>query len=139
MAMSTAQIVSKWKAGLSNASQAYVAGTGAVTSSPMAAAAAQAPKAAQNYANAVNSGRWAASLTAVPLSYWKNQCSIASQKLGVGAQKGEQKYAAGMQRTQAARDGMRAASQQAGGGEAGMVAAMRLMKSAGKKAQSGVI
>lgn len=123
--------------GMSGAAQKYAQGTGAVTSSPMAAAAAQAQKALQNYTAAISSGQWAAQLNATPISYWKSQCAAAGSKLASGAQKGLTKYVAAITALQPTYAAMKQASVAAGDDPgAKAAAAINVLVAAGKKGRA---
>ena len=90
--LSSAQIAEKHARNTANAVQDMVAGVQAVTASPMEAAAAALPKAAQNYAEAVNSGRMARRLRSVTLESWKDaMINKGAQRVasGVNASKGK--------------------------------------------------
>lgn len=113
MAKSTQTIVSNWQKGMAGAGPAYQAGTQAVQESPMAKAATKLDKAAQNYMEAVSSGRMAAALLSVPLSTWKAQCAAGASKLTSGAAKGLNKYQAGIQALQPVYAAMRDAADSA--------------------------
>lgn len=86
------------------AAQNYKAGVQGFSGNPMALAAS--PTAQARYLNsvtaAVQSGRMAAKLNAVPASYWQSQ-SLASgaMNLAAGARKGSAKQLAAAQRLQA--------------------------------------
>lgn len=137
MAKTVQQIVQKWQQGMASAGSAYQAGTSAVQQSPMAAAAAQANKAAANYANAINSGQWAASLNATPISYWKSQCAGAAAKLASGATKGTPKYTQAITALQPVYAQMKAASQAAGDNPiAKATAALTVLIAHGKKGKA---
>lgn len=95
--INVANAVAKWSRNTAGATQAYKDGINAVTESPMALAAAQAPKAAQNYAEAINSGRWAQRLQSVPLEVWKQQsANVGASRLASGVQKGTAKMQAAL-------------------------------------------
>jgi hypothetical protein len=137
MAKTAQQIVQKWQQGMAQAGPAYAQGTGAVQQSPMAAAAAKASLALQNYSNAINSGQWAAKLTATPISYWKSQCAGASAKLASGATKGTPKYTAAIQNLIPVYAQMKQASEAAGNDPvAKAVAALQVLIAAGKKGKA---
>jgi hypothetical protein len=137
MAKTAAQIVQKWQQGMAQAGPAYAQGTGAVTQSPMAAAASKADLAVSNYANAVNSGQWAAKLNATPISYWKSQCAGASSKLASGATKGTPKYTQAIQALIPVYSQMKQASDSAGNDPiAKTVAALTVLIAAGKKGKA---
>lgn len=139
MAKTAAQIVQKWQQGMAQAGQAYAQGTAAVTASPMAAAAQQANKAAANYANAINSGQWAAKLNATPISYWKSQCAGAAAKLASGATKGTPKYTQAIQALIPVYDQMRQASAAAGQDPiTKATAALQVLIAAGKKGRAAM-
>lgn len=136
-ALTAQQIAAKWQQGMAQAGQAFATGTAGVTESPMAKAAAQAQKAAANYANSVNSGQWAAALNAVPLSFWKSQCAGAAAKLASGATKGLPKYTAAVQKLIPVYAAMRSAADAAPDNPvAKFSAANALMVAAGKKGQA---
>lgn len=137
MAKTLQQIVQKWQNGMAQAGAAYTQGTGAVQNSPMAAAAAQAPKALANYSNAINSGQWAASLNSTPISFWKSQCAGAAAKLASGATKGTPKYSAAIQNLLPVYQQMKSASQAAGSNPiAKATAALQVLIAAGKKGKA---
>jgi hypothetical protein len=136
MATSPAQQTQKWVQGLGQAGPAYTAGTGAVTESPMAKAAAQATKAAANYNAAVSSGQWAASLNSVSLSSWKSSCAQGAQKLAMGAQKGQAKYQAFAQSFQPVYANMKSAAAAQSTPQAKVVASLNVIMAAGKKGKA---
>lgn len=68
----TAAILAKWKANSGRAGEAYKKGVDAVTTAPTAKAAAAADKYLTRIMEAVQSGRYAASLNAVSLQEWKD-------------------------------------------------------------------
>lgn len=137
MAKPTATIVQNWKQGMASAGANYTTGTAAVTSSPMAAAAAQQDKAVANYTNALMSGQWAASLQATTMQYWKAQCAQAASKLAAGATKGATKYQNAIAALQPTYAAMRAASDAAGDDPiAKATAALMVIMAAGKKGKA---
>lgn len=85
------QIAQRWSTGIAGAGQAYKDGIQGVTENPMAKAAANLDKAAARYQDAVSSGRMAASLNAVPVAFWKTQCSNGASKLTSSGTKGAPK------------------------------------------------
>lgn len=137
MAKAIATIVANWQKGMQTASAAYTQGTQAVVQSPMAAAAAQAQKAAQNYAASLQSGAWAAKLNSVPISFWKSQCAAAAQRLAAGATKGMPKYQAAITALQPTYAAMKQAAA-ANGGTPGQkaAAAIDVLVAAGKKGKA---
>lgn len=68
----TQAILAKWKANAGRASQDYVKGVQAVTTSPTAKAAAAKEKYLQGVMNAAQSGKYEQSLNAVTLQEWKD-------------------------------------------------------------------
>jgi hypothetical protein len=136
-----AQATANWTAAMGSAktSQAYVAGTGAVTESPMAAAAAQGVKAATNYSNSINSGQWAAALNSVSTASWKQSCAQGASRLASGAAKGASKYTAAINALQPVYAQMRQASQSMPAGTSGAqkaAAAISVLEAAGKKGRA---
>lgn len=90
-----AAVAASWAQNLGNASQKYSAGVQAVTSSPMAAAAANPQKYLNGVQNAVQSGKWAAKLNAVSLQTWQQQCvQVGAARLSTGAQAAKTKVQA---------------------------------------------
>lgn len=73
------QLTKNWQAGMTGAVSKIQAGVNAVTESPGVKAAANAQKAATNYALAVSSGRYAAGQMSYTLQYWKTK---TAQKVG---------------------------------------------------------
>lgn len=137
MAKSTQTIVSNWQKGLAGAGAAYTQGTGGVTASPMAAAAAKADKMLANVTASVASGQWAAKLNNTPMSYWKSQCQGAAAKLASGAQKGMTKYTAAITALQPTYAAMRSAADSAGDDPiAKSAAALTVLLAAGKKGKA---
>ncbi len=137
MAKTVQQIVNNWQRGMAGAGQAYAAGTGAVQSSPMAAAAAQAQKALQNYSAAISSGQWANSLNATSISYWKSQCAGAAAKLASGATKGTPKYTKAINDLIPVYAQMKQASMSAGDDPVAKAsAALRVLLASGKKGKA---
>lgn len=137
MAKSAQEAGANFVKGMGAAGSRYTQGTGGVTASPMAAAAAKADKALQNYTAAISSGQWAASLNATPISYWKSQCAANAGKLAQGAQKGLAKYVAAIQALQPTYAAMKQASMAAGddpGSKA--AAAINVLVAAGKKGRA---
>jgi len=103
----------------------------------MALAAAQADKAAANYAASVASGQWAAKLNSTPISTWKSQAAAGAARLASGAAKGAAKYTAAITALQPVYQQMAAASQAAGtdpGAKA--MAAINVLVAAGKKGRA---
>lgn len=72
MALNTAEILAKWKRNAGAAGEALKSGVSKVTESPTAKAAQKVGKYLANVTNAVNSGRYAASLQAVSLEDWRS-------------------------------------------------------------------
>lgn len=117
-----AQGAAKWVQGVQNGGNAWNAGTQAVAASPMAAAAAQAPKAIANYTNSLRAGGpWVTTMQSYSLGTWKQRCAAAAAagRYAAGAAKGQPKMLAfltaaqpvyGMMRDEAVRVGV------AGGG-----------------------
>lgn len=133
-AKTAAQIAANWQKGMAGAGAAFSAGTGAVTSSPMAAAAAASTKAVANYSASLTSGQWAAALNNVPLAFWKSQCAGAAARLASGATKGLPKYQAAIGKLIPVYAAMRQAADAAGSDPvAKFAAANALMVAAGKK------
>lgn len=137
MAKSTAAIAAAWQKGMAGAGQAYTAGTAGTNKNPMALAAAQADKAAANYAASVSSGQWANALNAVPVSAWKAGCAAGASRLASGAAKGLQKYTTAIQALQPTYAAMKQAAD-ANGGTPGSkaMAAIDVLVAAGKKGKA---
>jgi len=119
----------KWQQGVQNGAAAWSAGITAVTDSPMAAAAAQAPKAITNYTRALRpGGPWVTAMANYPIATWKSRCAAAAARgaYGAGAAKGQPKMLAFLTAAQITYMNMRQASQAvgaAGGGPTQKVAA----------------
>lgn len=86
---------SRWASGMNNSLQKIKDGVNRVTVAPGQLAAAAAQKAAANYADAINSGRWAAAVGSVPLEQWKQAMNTTgAQRIASGVAKGQPKYQA---------------------------------------------
>lgn len=73
--MSPAEITEKWKQRTSAATEDYKKGVQAVSQAPGELAAQAAPKALQNFQEAINSGRFARRVRSVTLEQWKAAAS----------------------------------------------------------------
>lgn len=73
MAKNAQSVTEKWSRHATGAQTDYVNGVTAVTEAPGAAAAKQSQKAMANYAEAVQSGRWAKRTAGVTLEEWKDK------------------------------------------------------------------
>ena len=132
---SAADMLAKWKQGMAGASAAYIAGTAAVTESPMAAAVAQVDKLRTNFNRSLDNNVWQSRTAAVSLTTWKDQCKIGAAKFQSGAAKGAMKYQRFAQQAQNVYQGMQAAAQQAGDDPyARVTAALRVLIENGRKA-----
>lgn len=128
MAQKTAaQAASNWKAGMGSAGPKWAQGIANCNVNPMALAAAQSDKAQANYVAAVP--RMVAGLNATPVGFWKSQAAAAQSNFAQGATKGLPKYTAAVAKLAGTVwPGQRAASQAAGGGQAGMDAAYQYVQ-----------
>lgn len=118
-----AQATAKWARNLGAAGQSYKDGIAAVTENPMALAAAQSEKALQGYIEAIQSGRWAQKLQAVPMEFWKSQSmNGGAQRLVSGVAKGTPKMQASLQKFAPAYEQAKQAARAIGG--SGKAAAM---------------
>lgn len=90
-----ATVSSKWSNNLTNAADTIRAGVNAVQQAPgVAAAAAQNTMRARILA-AIDSGKWAANVSAVSLSSWKNSMlTTGLSRISDGARKGQPKMQA---------------------------------------------
>lgn len=137
MAKAVSDIVAKWQQRMAAAGPAYTAGVQGTTKNPMQLAAAQADKAAANYAASLASGQWANKLNSTPVSYWKSQAAAAASRLASGAAKGAAKYTQAITQLQPVWQQMKAASDGAGtdpGSKA--MAAINVLVAAGKKGRA---
>lgn len=89
------KVANKWQTNLSNATTSITDGVNAVQVAPgQAAAAAQATMRARLLA-AIDSGKWAANVSAVPLQSWKNSMiTVGIPRIADGASKGKPKMQA---------------------------------------------
>lgn len=94
MAMPTPQQASdKLKRAIQNGGTSYKEGVMRVTESPMQKAVDNQQKLVQNWMQAVNDGKWARNLLAVPLTEWKTRTSeIGSSRYTQGADKAATNY-----------------------------------------------
>lgn len=88
------QIVDRWKSGVGNAAQSWVNGTQRVTENPVQRLLeAEVREAAiRGFTAALNSDAYVASVNAVTLEGWKQQCKLGAQNYVTGATKGAAKF-----------------------------------------------
>jgi len=90
--MDAATVASKWQQNLSNSTTSITNGVNAVTVAPGQAAAAAQAKMRANVLAAIDSGKWAANVSAVPLAAWKTaMLQTGIPRIADGAQKGKAK------------------------------------------------
>jgi len=88
------QVSQKWSRNLSGATQSITDGVNAVTQAPGVAAAAQQQAMLAKLTAAVQSGKWAARVSAVGLNDWKTAMTTKGiQRVASGAQAAEPKMA----------------------------------------------
>lgn len=87
--------VAKWLNNTQNAGEAYKAGVQSVKENPMAKAAAAGDKMARKVQEAVQSGKFAASLNRVSMQAWQQAAvNKGAARLADGARNGQAKYQA---------------------------------------------
>lgn len=92
------QVVDKWFTNTQGASNTYKQRILDTQVNPMALAAQQAEVAKRNYAQAIDSGRWAQALNDTPVNVWKDAASTTgAQRLAALGQAAKNKYAKRMQ------------------------------------------
>lgn len=96
--MDPTKVASKWATNLSNSTTSITDGVNAVNTAPgQAAAAAQATMRSRILA-AIDSGKWAAAVSAVSLQSWKNSMlTVGVPRIADGANKGKPKMQAFLQ------------------------------------------
>jgi|HubBroStandDraft_6_1064221.scaffolds.fasta_scaffold234291_2 hypothetical protein len=138
MAQKTAtQAASNWKSGMAQGGGKWAAGVQNCTVNPMALAAGAMDKAVQNYTAAAP--RMAAALSAYPVGNWKAACAAptATAAYAAGGTKGLPKYTNAVTKLAASVwPQMKAASQAAGGGDAGYLAAAAVLRQAKANGQT---
>lgn len=91
------QVAEKWARRAGAASADYAAGIARVTTAPGQQAAAKAQKAAQGYADAIASGRWAKKVGAVSLTDWQQSAvNKGAPRFAQGVSAAQPKMAAAM-------------------------------------------
>lgn len=92
--MTAQQVAKKWASNAQNAAQNMQMGVDAVTEAPGAKAAEKQDKLVQNWMASVQSGKWAANVSAVTLAQWKQAMKDKGiQRYGTGVQQAEGKMA----------------------------------------------
>jgi hypothetical protein len=130
-----AQIAQAWQQGMTAKAANYSAGIQACQVNPMQLAASKVDAAVASYAAAAP--RMAANLNATPVGFWKSQSVAAQAKFAAGAAKGMTKYTAAITKmTGGVYQGMKAASQAAGGGAQGAAAAITYLQQAKQNGQT---
>lgn len=138
MAQATAATAAaNWKAGMASAGPKWSAGIQNCQVNPPALAAAQVNKAVANYT--ARAPQMAATLAAYPVGQWKAACAspAAQSNYTNGAAKGLTKYTAAVTKlASTVWPGQKQASEAAGGGQAGMVAAYQFVQQAKANGQT---
>lgn len=93
MPLSPQAVTAKWKANAGKSAPAWTAGIQGVTQAPGQLAAARAQEALAGYTEAIQSGRWAARVGAVPLNEWQSRSVAKSGNYTAGINAGESKRA----------------------------------------------